>query len=130
MDDAVLHCVLIAERHPGLGERVRGLLATWFDTVVTVADERSLLESTKRLRPAMAVVDVSIPLGSNLLWIRRLRNLCPKIKVILLSVHDEPGVRKTAKEAGADGYLLKRSLATDLPPIVESLLGARDGPSA
>ena len=120
MTDA--HCVLLAERHPGLVERLRGLLATYFDVVAAVADERSLMESAEKLRPALAVVDLSLPMEGNLQWIRRLRDRCPGIRVILLSVHDEPGVRRAAIEAGADGFVLKRSVATDLLSTVESLL--------
>ena len=92
--------------------------------------EASLLESAKGLRPEMAVVDLSLPLGGGILWIKRLHDLCPEMKVVLLSVHDEPEVRQAAEEAGADGFLLKRSLSTDLIPTVESLLATPDtGPS-
>jgi DNA-binding NarL/FixJ family response regulator len=125
--DAAFHCVILAERHPGLVERVRGLLTVFFEVVVAVADEQSLMESAERLRPAMAVVDLSLPLQGNLLWIGRLRDRCPGIKLVLLSVHDEPGVRRSAIEAGADGFVLKRLVAADLLPTVESLLCDRGG---
>ena len=114
-------CVLLAERHPGLVERLRGLLGTYFDVVAAVADERSLMESAEKLRPALAVVDLSLPMEGDFRWIRRLHERCPGIRLILLSVHDEPGVRRAAVEAGADGFVLKRSVATDLLSTVESL---------
>jgi hypothetical protein len=50
-------CVLLADRHHGLPEGVRGLLETAFGTVVMVADEVSLLEGAGRLRPDVAVVE-------------------------------------------------------------------------
>ena len=56
MREKRLSCVLLADRHHGLTEGVRGLLKTAFGTVVMVADEASLLEGASRLRPGVAVV--------------------------------------------------------------------------
>jgi two-component system secretion response regulator SsrB len=107
-------CVLLADRHHGLTEAVRGLLETSFATVVMVADKASLLEGAGRLRPDMAIVDLSLTRDSGLGWIRELGDRCPNLKVIALSVHDEPSVRRAAMEAGADAVVLKRAIATDL----------------
>jgi DNA-binding NarL/FixJ family response regulator len=121
------NCVLLADRHHGLTEGVRGLLETMFETVVMVADEPSLLESAARLHPEMAVVDVSLSRDGNLHWIQELRERWPRLKLIVLSVHDEPSVRRAAMEAGADGFVLKRAIATDLMPTAESLLADQGG---
>ncbi len=107
-------CVLLADRHHGLTEGVRGLLETAFGTVVMVADEASLLEGASRLRPDVAVVDLSLAGDHGLGWLRTLRQRCPDLKVIVLSVHDEETVRLAALEAGADAFVLKRAIATDL----------------
>jgi len=116
-------CVLLADRHHGLTEGVRGLLETAFGTVVMVADAASLLEGAVRLRPDMAVVDLSLARGSNLGWLRGLRQRCPDLKVIVLSVHDEQSVRRAVMEAGADAFVLKRAVATDLLPAVDLVRG-------
>lgn len=116
------NCVLLADRHPGLTEGMRGLLETMFKSVVMVADERSLQESAGRLQPEVAVVDISLTRDSSLHWLRRLRQHCPKMKLIVLSFHDEPSVRTAAMESGADGFVLTRAIATDLLPAVESAL--------
>jgi two-component system secretion response regulator SsrB len=112
-------CVLLADRHHGLTEGVRGLLETSFGTVVMVADEGSLLEVAGRLQPDVAVVDLSLARDSGLGWLRRLRQRCTDLKVIVLSVHDEQAVRRAAMEAGADAFVLKRAIATDLLAAVE-----------
>ena len=114
-----LSCVLLADRHHGLTEGVRGLLETTFGSVVMVADEASLLEGAARLQPEVAIVDLSLALNSGLGWLLALRQRCPDIKVIVLSVHDEQSVRSAAIEAGADAFVLKRTIATDLLPAVE-----------
>ena len=116
-------CVLLADRHHGLTEGVRGLLETAFGTVVMVADEASLLDGAVRLRPDVAVVDFSLARDSGMGWLRAIRQRCPDLKVIVLSIHDEQSVRSAAMEAGADAFVLKRAIVTDLLPAVEAVRG-------
>ncbi len=118
MPERSLSCVLLADRHHGLSEGVRGLLETAFGTVVMVADEASLLEGAVRLDPDVAVVDLSLARDSGLGWLRALRERCPELKVVALSVHDEDTVRQAALVAGADAVVLKRAIATDLLPAI------------
>ena len=119
MSERHLSCVLLADRHHALAEGVRGLLETAFGTVVMVAEETSLLEGAARLQPDVAVVDLSLAQGRSLGWLRALKERCPGLKVIVLSVHDEPTVRQAALEAGADEFVLKRAIVTDLLPAVD-----------
>ena len=116
-----INCVLLADRHHGLSEGVRSLLETTFKAVVMVADEVSLFESAKRLPVALAVVDLSLTRGGIEL-IRRLRNLCPKLNIVAISIHDEVSLSDAAFAAGANGFVLKRALATDLLPAVDSVM--------
>ena len=121
MPKSHLSCVLLADRHHGLTEGVRGLLETAFGTVVMVADEVSLHEGAIRLKPDVAVVDLSLARDSSLDWLRALRQDCPDLKIIVLSIHDEQSVQKAAMEAGADAYVLKRAISTDLMPAVDAV---------
>ena len=118
-------CVLLADRHHGLTEGVRGLLQAAFGTVIMVADDASLLEGAGRLQPDVAVVDLSLAPDSQLGWLSAIRQRCPGIKVIVLSVHDEASVRRAAMEAGADAFVLKRSIVTDLLPAVDLVRGGK-----
>ena len=119
MTEKPLSCVLLADRHHGLTEGVRGLLETTFGTVVMVADEASLLDTAGRLRPEVAVIDLSLARDSGLGWLSAIRQRCPGLKVIVLSVHDEQAVRRAAMEAGADAFVLKREIVTELLNAVE-----------
>jgi len=105
---------------------VRGLLESEFATVVMVADERSLIEGASRLRPDVAVVDLSLALDSSVGWLRELRKRCPQIKVVVLSVHDEESVRLAVLAAGADVFVLKRKISTDLLAALEVARGSRE----
>ena len=120
-------CVLLADRHHALTEGVRGLLETTFGTVVMVADEVSLLDAADRIRPDVAIVDISLGQERGLDWLRALRRRFPEVKVIVLSVHDEQSVRRAAMDAGADAFVLKRAIATDLLDAVEYVRGAGRG---
>jgi two-component system secretion response regulator SsrB len=125
MPDKPLSCVLLADRHHGLTEGVRGLLETAFRSVVMVADEASLIDAAGRLLPDVAVVDLSLARERGLGWLRAVRERCPDLKIIVLSVHDEHSVRRAAMDAGADAFVLKRAIATDLLAAVEDVRGDR-----
>jgi DNA-binding NarL/FixJ family response regulator len=117
-------CVLLADRHHGLAEGIRGLLESAFGSVIMVADEASLIEGAARLQPDVAVVDLSLARGRGLDWLQAVRGRCPGLKVVVLSVHDEESVRRAAMDAGADAYVLKRAIATDLLPAIEAVQGS------
>ena len=118
-------CVLLADRHHGLRDSVRGLLETEFETVFMVADEASLLEGAGRLAPPIVVLDLSLAGGDVRGLLARVCSRSPGSKVLMLTVHDEPTVADAALRAGADAVVLKRSLATDLMPAVEALLAGK-----
>ena len=121
MPKTCLSCVLLADRHHGLTEIVRGLLATAFGSVVMVADEASLIEAARRLLPDVAIVDLSLARDSGLNWLRALRQSSSDLKVIVLSVHDEQSVREAVMREGADAFVLKRAIATDLLSTVDAV---------
>jgi len=98
---------------------MRGLLETSFDSVVMVGDESSLFETAKRLNPLLAIVDLPLIRGDDL---RSLRALCSDLRVIVMSVHDEPSVRERVMKSGADGFILKRDIAAELMPMIDRVL--------
>lgn len=91
-----------------------------------VADEPSLVESASRRQ--LAVADVSLDCRGSLRWLSDLHPGCPGLKVIVISVHDETGVERATRAAGADAFVLKRAIATDLLPAAEAVLAGRSYP--
>ena len=120
-----IHYALLANRHHGLAEGVRSLLETTFDVVLMVADKISLFESATRLPIDLAVVDLALTRGEGIGLVRRLRDRCPIMKLIVVSVHDQPSASRSALEAGANGFVLKRAIATDLLPAVDAVLSGQ-----
>jgi DNA-binding NarL/FixJ family response regulator len=115
-------CVLVADPHHAVSEGVRTLLATTFPAVVMVADEVSLFESAGRLQSDLAVIDLALARGNAIDLVRRLRTRFPDMKMIIVSVHDRSSVSNSVLEAGADGFVAKRAIATDLLPAADAVL--------
>lgn len=125
METESVRCVLLADRHHGLSEGIRGLLESEFDAVVMVADETSLVESAARLLPSIVVADLGLARGESFGWLRRLLKRCPESRVIVLSAHDEATVVQAAFEAGAAGFVRKREIALQLLDAVDAVLAGR-----
>ncbi len=114
--------VLLADNHQTMLEGVRNLLENMFDTVFMVADEASLMEAAEKLKPDLIVADLSLPVTREINVVRRLKTAFPRIKLIILSIHDEQAAFCECIEAGASGIVLKRRAVDDLVPAVEAVL--------
>jgi DNA-binding NarL/FixJ family response regulator len=117
--------VILADTHHTMLEGIRGLLETMFDAVVMVADDTSLFDTAARLEADLIVADLSLPVSRDVNIVARLKGRFPKLKLIVLSVHDESIAVKEVMKAGAEGFVLKRTAATDLIPAVRAVLRGR-----
>ena len=115
--------VLLADSYLPLLQSVHSLLESRFAAVVMVADEGSLLETIERLDPDLVIVNLSMPVQEGTNIARQLMEHFPGLRLIALSVHDEPTVATQIRNAGVAGFVLKRTAATDLIPAVETVLG-------
>jgi DNA-binding NarL/FixJ family response regulator len=114
--------LLLADRHLGVLGGMHRLLHKLFETVVMVADEPSLRDAVTSLDPDTVVVDLSLPGGEEADLVGRLMEGHGELRVVVLSVHDEPEVAERIMEAGAAAFVLKRTAATDLVPAVRAAL--------
>jgi DNA-binding NarL/FixJ family response regulator len=114
--------VLLADKHQNMLAGVRTLLESMFEKIFMVADEESLLEAAEMISPNLIVADLSLPVTKEINIARRLKKTFPEIKLIILSVHDEPTVIKECMDAGAAGFVLKRTAVNDLVPAIEAVL--------
>jgi two-component system invasion response regulator UvrY len=90
-----------------------------------VADEVSLFESARRLHNELAVVDLALSRGNGLEMVRRLRGRFPEMKLIIVSNYDQSSVSRSVLEAGADGFVAKRAIATDLLAAADAVLAGQ-----
>jgi len=117
--------VLIADDHTLLAEALRTLLQNHCEVVGIVGDGRALLEAAHRLKPDVAVVDLAMPLLNGLDATHQLKEKMPGLKVIFLTMNQDPDLARRAMQAGALGYLLKRSAASELIHAIREALKGR-----
>ncbi len=106
--------VLLADDHIILLDAFRKLLEPECEVVGTVTDGRALLEVGPTLNPDIIVLDMAMPLLNGLDAGRQLRQRMPNVKLIFLTVNEDPELAAEAFRIGASGYLLKNSAASEL----------------
>lgn len=126
--------VLIADDHTMVRESLVSVLQAEGDVevVAQAADGLEALEKALLTRPDVVVADLSMPRLNGLEVIRRLREALPATKVLVLTMHQEDEYVLQAVRAGASGYLVKDSAASELLAAVRSLHAGRGhfGPQA
>jgi DNA-binding NarL/FixJ family response regulator len=112
--------VLLADSHLNMLAGVRTLLESIFEKVFMVADEAPLLEVAEKIKPDLIIADFSFPVTQEINIARQLHKTFPEIKVIILSVHDERAAMEECFDAGALGFVLKRTAVDDLAPAIKA----------
>jgi DNA-binding NarL/FixJ family response regulator len=114
--------VVLADDHTLLLEAVGKLLAEECDIVAGVSNGRDLLEAVAKLRPDVVVLDIAMPLLNGLDAARQLKQSYPEIRLIFLTMNEDPDLAAEAFRAGASGYLLKRSAASELMTAIREVM--------
>ena len=117
--------VLLADDHTLLLEAFEKLLEHEYTVVGAVSDGRALLAAAAELRPDVIVLDIAMPLLNGLDAARQLKKTMPKIKLIFLTMNEDPNVASEAFRAGASGYLLKTSASSELSKAIKEALCGR-----
>jgi DNA-binding NarL/FixJ family response regulator len=114
--------VLLADDHTLVVEALQHLLQNEFDVVGTVSDGRALVRAAARLKPAVAVVDIGMPLLNGLDAGRQLRSLQPEVKIVYVTQSQDAMYAEAALSQGASGYVLKSSAASELKKAIRQAL--------
>jgi DNA-binding NarL/FixJ family response regulator len=110
--------VLLADDHRLVVEACVSLLEPECKVLGIVADGRTLLSTALALRPDVIVLDIGMPLLNGLDAGRQLKQSMPAVKLIFLTMNEDPDLAKEALRIGASGYLLKTSAARELPEAI------------
>ena len=118
--------VLLADPHAFLVDAVAPIIEQRCELAGTFNDGRALLSAASRIRPDIIVLDVAMPGLGGLDLVRRLKQLLPEAKLILLTASADPYNTRQALRAGASGYLLKTaSSVKELIEAIEEALAGR-----
>ena len=106
--------VILADDHTLMLDALRKLLEPEFEVVGMFGDGCSLVDDAPALKPDVIVLDVGMPKMNGLNAGRRLKKAIPGVKLIYLTMNQDPEIAAEAFRLGANGYLLKSSSGTEL----------------
>jgi CheY-like chemotaxis protein len=105
---------------------VRFLLAPMAETVIIVGEAgggEEALSLVLRKRPDIVVADLLMPRLNGIELTRRIKQELPDTKIILMTAYPGEANRRLAFVGGADGFLDKTALVTDLLPAIRDIIG-------
>jgi DNA-binding NarL/FixJ family response regulator len=114
--------LLLADDHTLLLEGIRLMLEPEFELVGSVEDGQALLTAAKALKPDVILLDISMPVLNGIDAAHQLHKILPSAKLIFLTMHADADYVTEAFRAGAAGYLLKRSAASELLTAIREVL--------
>jgi two-component system, NarL family, nitrate/nitrite response regulator NarL len=115
--------VLIADDHPIFRQGVRDALEIdGMDVCAEAATTQEAVELAVESKPAICLLDLSMPGGGGIAAAHALRRQLPEVRVVILSGFDDERHVVGALRAGADGYLLKTISWTRLAPTLRGVL--------
>src|SRR3990172_1480205 len=117
--------VLLADDHKMVAEGIRSLLEPEFEVAGIVEDGRALIAAAKELWPDVIVADISMPLLNGIEAAEQLKKVDPRVKIVFLTMHPDVTYATRAFEAGASGYVLKHSAASELVTAIQEVLKGR-----
>jgi DNA-binding NarL/FixJ family response regulator len=115
--------ILVADDHELVRRGVRGLLRArrGWKVVGEAANGREAVEKATKLKPDVAILDISMPDSDGLQATREIREAAPRTSIVVLTMHESDQMVRRVLEAGALGYVLKSDLATRLVRAVKDV---------
>jgi len=114
--------VLLADDHLMLLDALKGLLEPAYSVVGLVREGRALLKAADRLRPDVVVLDIAMPHLNGLDAGRQLKKKMPTVKLIFLTMNEDPYMVREAFRAGASAFLLKQAAGMELTDAIAKVL--------
>jgi|SRR4051812_7111815 DNA-binding NarL/FixJ family response regulator len=114
--------VVLADDNAGMRAKVIALLNGEFDILKDVADGAELIQAVGSIKPDVAIVDITMPRIRGIEAVRQLMDSGSKVRVVFLTVHEDPDFARAAADSGAYAFVVKSRMAADLIPAVRSAI--------
>jgi DNA-binding NarL/FixJ family response regulator len=115
--------ILIADDHGLVRHGARSVLHSrhGWKVVGEAANGREAVEKAAKLKPDVAIIDISMPELDGVEVARQIREAVPDTKVLVMTMHESDQMVQRALDAGAHGYILKSDLTDALPKAVRAV---------
>ena len=117
--------VLLADDHALLLGAYEKLLDGECEVVGQVADGRALVAAAEALKPDLIVLDITMPLLNGLEAGRQIKQRLRDVKLVFVTMNEDPDLAAEAFRSGASAYLLKRSAASELATAIREVMQGR-----
>jgi len=114
--------VLLADDHAGVLAKIRLQLCNVFEIVGAVEDGKQAVDAVLELDPDVLVLDISMPFMNGFEAAARLRRLRCRTKIVILTVYEGNEYIDAAFSAGANAFVAKQYLGTDLVTAIREVL--------
>ena len=116
--------LLVADDHGLLRAGLVALLNAESGMVVVgeADDEHSAVSLTVEKRPDVVLMDISMPDSGGIEATRRIKQLVPEARILIMTVHEDKGLVQEAIRAGAMGYILKRAIKSELVNAIQAVM--------
>jgi DNA-binding NarL/FixJ family response regulator len=116
--------IVLADDHPIVLDGLRNLIRAEndFELVGEAASGLAALRTIREQQPDVAVLDISMPELNGIVLCRRLLAEMPELRVLVLTLHEDRAYLNQALEAGARGYILKRSAVENLVQGIRAVM--------
>lgn len=119
--------VVIVDDHPLIRQGLDRLLSAGDRFVVCgeAGTAEEALQMLRKTKPDLAIVDISLPDMDGIELSKKIAVEFPQLKVLILSMHDDPGTASRALEAGAAGYMVKQDAVENIEVALDEVLKGR-----
>src|SRR5512141_1697637 len=115
--------VMIADDHAILRSGLRLLVNGQADMEVVseAPDGERAVQAARETRPHVALMDLTMPRTRGMQSLQEIMRDCPETRVLVLTMHDDPAYLRSVFSAGASGYVLKRSVDSELLAAIRAV---------